>query len=86
MATTVLSVRVNEAERGLLEIAAKQAHTNLSDFVRRKAIESAEMEILDKRVVDIPADDWAKFEAWLYEPAKVLPQVQELMKSKPVWE
>ena len=86
MATTVLSVRVNDSERSLLEIAAKQAHTNLSDFVRRKAIESAEMEILEKGIVEIPADDWAKFESWLYEPAKVIPQVKKLMKSEPVWE
>ena len=36
----VLSVRVSPAERALLEAAAEQARTNLSDFIRRKALES----------------------------------------------
>lgn len=42
---SVVSVRVSSSERDLLEIAAAQAHTNLSDFVRRKALEAAEMEV-----------------------------------------
>ena len=37
----VLSVRVNASERALLEAAAEQASTNLSDFVRRRALEAA---------------------------------------------
>lgn len=86
MSTSVLSVRVNEEERGLLETAAKHAHTSLSDFVRRKALESAEMEVLAKTSVEIPADDWAQFEAWLHAEPKVIPQVQDLMAKKPVWE
>jgi uncharacterized protein (DUF1778 family) len=35
MTTSILSVRVSETERNLLETAAKYAHTSLSDFVRR---------------------------------------------------
>ena len=38
----VLSVRVSASERALLEAAAEQASTNLSDFVRRRALEAAE--------------------------------------------
>lgn len=86
MSTSVLSVRVNEEERGLLETAAKHAHTSLSDFVRRKALESAEMEVLAKTSVEIPADDWMQFEAWLHAEPVVIPQVQDLMAKKPVWE
>ena len=48
-----VSVRVSPDERTLLEAAAEQAHTNLSDFVRRKAIEAAEMALLDQRQVTI---------------------------------
>ena len=51
MATVILSVRVSEAERSLLEMAAKYTHTSLSDFVRRKALESAEMEIMNRTVI-----------------------------------
>ena len=50
-----VSVRVSPGERDLLEAAAAQARTSLSDFVRRKALEAAEMDLLDRRIVTIPA-------------------------------
>ncbi|MGD9539724.1 MAG: DUF1778 domain-containing protein [Methylocystis sp.] len=84
--TTVLSVRVNSDERAILEAAAAQAHTTLSDFVRRKAVESAEAEVLNRSVVTIPAENWAAFEAWLHKPAKAIPALAELAKRRPSWE
>ena len=51
--TSVLSVRVNSAERAVLEGAAEQSHTSLSEFVRRKALESAESEVLNRTVVSV---------------------------------
>ncbi|MFO1101593.1 MAG: DUF1778 domain-containing protein [Methylocystis sp.] len=84
--TTVLSVRVNSDERAILEAAAAQAHTSLSDFVRRKALESAEVEVLNRSVVTIPAENWTAFEAWLHKPAKKVPALTELAKRRPSWE
>ena len=83
--TTVLSVRVNPDERALLESAAEQAHTNLSDFIRRKALEAAEVELLSRSVVTIAAKDWDAFEAWIDLPATVIPAFQELSKITPSW-
>jgi len=37
-ASSVLSVRVSQDERALLEAAAEQSRTPLSEFVRRKAL------------------------------------------------
>ena len=82
----VVSVRVSPDERTLLEAAAEQAHTNLSDFVRRKAIEAAEMALLDQRQVTIPAAEWEKFEAWAQAPAKVVPGLRELAATRPAWQ
>lgn len=82
----VLSVRVSASERALLEAAAEQARTSLSDFVRRRALEAAETDLLDRRVVTIPAQDWAKFEAWASVPAKDVPALRKLAKSRPVWQ
>ena len=84
--TSVLSVRVNPDERALLESAAEQAHTNLSDFVRRKALEAAEGDVLNRLVVTIPAKDWEKFEAWVSAPAASIPALEELRNTKPTWE
>ena len=84
--TSVLSVRVNPNERALLEAAAEQAHTTLSDFVRRRALESAEADVLNRSVVTIAAKDWAAFEAWVNRPAKKVPALVELARRKPSWD
>jgi uncharacterized protein (DUF1778 family) len=84
--TSVLSVRVNSSERALLEEAAGQARTSLSDFVRRKALESAETDILNQTLITIPAKDWEVFEAWLLKPASANPGLEALAKRKPIWE
>ena len=82
----ILSVRVSPAERSMLESAAALARTTLSDFIRRKAIEAAEAEMLDRAVVSIPASDWARFEAWVDAPAKDVPALRTLAAHKPVWQ
>jgi uncharacterized protein (DUF1778 family) len=82
----VLSVRVSPSERDILEFAAEQSRTSLSDFVRRKALEAAEMDVLEHRLVTIPAADWEKFEAWVDAPAKDVPALRELAASRPAWQ
>jgi len=82
----VVSVRVSPGERDLLEVAAEQARTNLSDFMRRKALEAAEIDVLQYGIVTIPAADWEKFEAWVAAPAKEVPALKELAASRPAWQ
>jgi uncharacterized protein (DUF1778 family) len=84
--TSVLSVRVNPDERAILEAAAEQAHTSLSDFMRRKALDAAEADILNRAIVTIPAKDWEAFEAWLRRPAEIVPALAELAGRRPTWE
>ena len=81
-----VSIRIKPGERDLLEAAAAQAHTTLSDFIRRKALETAEIDLLDQRVVTIPAASWERFEAWAHAPAKPVPALQELSGMKPAWQ
>jgi len=87
--TSVLSVRVSDAERRLLEHASDEARTSISDFVRRKAIEAAELQLMERRIITIPAEHWDKIEAWAAAPArkaKALPRLAALAKAKPTWE
>lgn len=84
--TSILSVRVNPDERAILEAAAEQARTSLSDFVRRKAVEAAEADVLNRTVVIIPAKDWEAFEAWINRPAEVVPALKKLARIVPSWE
>lgn len=84
--TSVLSVRVSAEERALLEAASEQARTSLSDFVRRKALEAAEVDVLERSVVTIPAKDWEAFEAWVGRPAKAIPALKKLARRTPSWQ
>lgn len=84
--TTILSVRVTPGERALLETAAEQSRTSLSEFLRRKALEAAETDVLGRTVVTIPAKDWEKFEAWLNEEPRSVPGLQKLAARTPSWE
>ena len=61
-------LRVSAEERALLEAASEQARTSLSDFVPRKALEAAEVDVLERRIVAIPAKDWEAFKAWADRP------------------
>lgn len=81
-----LSVRVSPDERSLLEAAATQARTSLSDFIRRRALDAAELEVLDRRIVTIPATEWERFEAWARIPGKAVPALVELADSRAAWE
>jgi uncharacterized protein (DUF1778 family) len=84
--SSILSVRVTPDERALLENAAEQSRTTLSDFMRRKAVEAAETEVLGRRVVTIAAADWEAFESWLARPAETIAGLAELAKRIPSWE
>lgn len=84
--TSVLSIRVNADERAMLEAAAEQGHTSLSEFMRRKALEAAEIDALDRRIITIPAKDWEAFEAWLDRPVETIPALVELGRRPPTWE
>jgi len=81
-----ISVRVSAKERELLEAAAEQSRTNLSDFMRRKAVEAAEMELLQQNRVTIPAAAWKKFETWASKPSKEVPGLRDLAKTRPAWQ
>jgi uncharacterized protein (DUF1778 family) len=86
MSTTVLSVRVSSEERAILEEASENARTNISDFVRRKALDAAEIDVMERRTIVIPSERWEEFEAWLDRPPEVLEKVRAVLRSKSPWE
>ncbi len=86
MTTLVLSVRVNEKERALLEAASELSRTSLSDFVRRKALDAAEADILERRIVTMPAKNWEAFEAWANRPPQEIAGLKDLAHTAPTWQ
>jgi uncharacterized protein (DUF1778 family) len=85
MATSVLSVRVSEEERALLEAASELARSSLSEFIRRKAVDAAEGDLLERRIVTIPAKVWEAFEAWANRPAEEIEGLKDLASKTPTW-
>jgi len=85
LSSSVLSVRVSPEERALLEEAAAQSHTPLSEFMRRRSLEAAEAEVLNRSNITIAAKDWAAFEAWIGRPAEAVPALAELARRTPSW-
>jgi uncharacterized protein (DUF1778 family) len=85
MASSVLSVRVSDAERALLQAASDHARTNMSDFVRCKALEAAEIDVLERRLVVIPAKDWAACEAWAHRPPQKIAALEKRARKPPKW-
>lgn len=82
----VLSVRVTPDEKAMLESAAKGSRSTISEFVRRKAIEAAELELMDRRVITLSAEQWDAFQARLTEPARVIPELKEAMMRPAIWD
>lgn len=81
MSTNILSVRVSDDERLMLEEAAKNSRAKLSDFIRRKALEAAEEDLLERRVIEIPAEKWDEIEALIAAPAKDIPNLRNLIEK-----
>ena len=84
-ATPVLSVRVSASERQLLEAAAEHSRVSLSDFVRRTALEAAEIDLMSQTRILIPAEAWDRFERWANAPAKDTSALRDLLAHKPAW-
>ena len=82
----IVSVRVNPEGRATLEAAAAQARTTISDFVRRKALEAAEIDMPDRRQVRIPAKDWDRFETWVRAPGKDISALRRLSATPLAWQ
>jgi len=85
MSTSVVSVRVSETERTLLESAADTAKTNLSDFIRRRAIEAAEEDLMERRIITLSPEAWEMFEANMKEPSRRIEAVAKLMERTRTW-
>jgi uncharacterized protein (DUF1778 family) len=84
--TSVLSVRVNPNEKAVLEAAAAEEHTTLSDFMRRMAVQAAETSLFHRNIVSIPAKNWEAFEMWVGGPSVDNPGLAAIAKRVPSWE
>lgn len=57
----------------------------ISDFVRRKALDAAEIEMMERRIVTIPARAWKRFKAWAAKPGVKIADLDEFARRPPTW-
>jgi hypothetical protein len=50
------------------------------------AADGAELDMLERRIITIPASDWESFESWASQPGKVIPSLRELAARPQTWE
>jgi uncharacterized protein (DUF1778 family) len=85
MPSSVLSLRLSAKERALLEAASALTGISIGDFVRREALEAAEIVVAAGPMVTIAAKDCEKFEAWAASPAREIAGIRELVGRPPTW-
>jgi hypothetical protein len=59
--------------------------TNVSIDLRRKALEAAETDALERRIVTIPAKDWERFKSWAAQPAREIAGLEKRFSITPTW-
>jgi uncharacterized protein (DUF1778 family) len=57
----------------------------VSDDQSRETLEAAEIDMLERRIVTIPAKDWDRFMSWATQPARAIAGLQELFSMTPTW-
>jgi hypothetical protein len=54
-------------------------------FLRHKALDAAEADILERRIVTIAAEDWQAFKAWTTRRAEEIEGLKDLAGTTPTW-
>lgn len=81
-----IDLRVNQAQKALLEQAAASQGKRLSDFVITASTEAAQMALADQNRFVLPKEQMAKFLAMLEEEPREIPALRELFARKSVFE
>lgn len=81
-----IDLRVNQAQKALLELAAASLGKKLSDFVISASTEAAHLAIADQNRFVLPEAEMQKFLASLEEEPKENPALRELFARKSVFE
>ncbi|NKC14404.1 MAG: DUF1778 domain-containing protein [Gammaproteobacteria bacterium] len=84
--TSILSVRVSSDEKAILQAAADETRSTISEFTRRKALEGAEETLTNRTISTISAQQWEAFEAFLDAPPQSNPALEQLLNRRPAWQ
>ena len=84
--TEKLDLRLSANAKRTLQTAAATQERSLSEFVLQSALERANEALADRRVFDLDADAWTRFNEALDAPERATPRLDRLMREPSVFE
>jgi uncharacterized protein (DUF1778 family) len=72
-----LNIRASQAEKAVVEEAARLTHMGVSQFMLQAALQSAEEVLADQSRFVVPADKWQQFVESLERPARVIAELAD---------
>jgi len=79
-----LDIRITSEARQLLQEAAKERHTTISQFVLESALNSASAVLAERSRIRLDADQWAAFMEALDAPPLHHPRLERLLNEPSV--
>ena len=81
-----LGLRTTPVQAALIQRAAEVAQKSITEFVLTSACEKAEQTLLDQRLFLIDEEAWKLFQEVLERPARVIPELKNLIETPAIWE
>lgn len=81
-----LNLRIKREDRGLIDRAAKSLGKTRTDFVLEAARRAAEEALLDRTLIPVSGDTYAKFLARLDAPARPNKRLRRTLKTPAPWD
>lgn len=84
--SSAINLRAFPAQRELIDLACRETHKNLTDFILEAACLEAEHVLCDRRCFVLDEESFRAFEAALDVPLNKNKAVQKLLAGKAPWE
>jgi uncharacterized protein (DUF1778 family) len=79
-----LDIRISPAAKRVLQEAARERHTTISQFVIDSALSTAQEVLSERTRIGLTSEQWAAFVAALDAPARRHPRMERLLKEPTV--
>lgn len=76
-----LDIRITPEAKQILQQAAKQRHTTISQFVLESALDSASAVLAERSRFTLNAEQWQAFQAALDAPPRRHPRMERLLNE-----
>jgi uncharacterized protein (DUF1778 family) len=79
-----LDIRITPEAKRLLQQAAKERHTTISQFVLESALNSASAVLAERSRIGLDAEQWTAFMVALDAPPRRHPRMERLLRESTV--